>query len=145
MQAVVCKITRDVDVFVVMRRANELAAALDFDDIDRTKIEIAVLELARNILVHAGDGELQIEVAEAGGRCGIVVEARDRGPGIVDIELAMRDGYSTAKTLGAGLPGVKRLMDTFEIESTIGVGTRVRAVKWPVRRRTEARPRGRRP
>lgn len=143
MQVVVCPIARDVDVFVVMQRAHELAAALDFDDIDRTKIEIAVLELARNILAHARNGELQIETVEAGGRRGIAVEARDSGPGIANIELALRDGYSTANTLGAGLPGVKRLMDAFQIESTVGVGTRVRAVKWPVRRRSEA-PLGRR-
>ncbi|HWQ13073.1 MAG TPA: anti-sigma regulatory factor [Roseiflexaceae bacterium] len=128
-----------------MRRAHELAAALEFDEIDRTKIEITVLELARNILAHAGAGELLIEVAESDGRRGIAVEARDHGPGIADIELALRDGYSTANTLGAGLPGVRRLMDTFQIESTVGVGTRVRAVKWPARRRTDVRPGGRRP
>lgn len=144
MQAVVCPITRDVDAFVVMRRAHELAAALEFDDIDRTKIEIAVLELARNILAHAGAGELKLEAVEAEGRRGIAVEARDSGPGIADISLALRDGFSTKNTLGAGLPGVKRLMDAFDIESTVGVGTRVRAVKWPVRRRGETRPGARR-
>jgi serine/threonine-protein kinase RsbT len=145
MQAVVCPISREVDVYVAMRRARELADASGFDDIDRTKIEIAILELTRNILAHAAAGEVRLEAVERDGRPGVVVEARDNGPGIVDIELAMRDGYSTARTLGAGLPGVRRLMDEFEIESTVGVGTRVRAVKWQARRRVVEPLRGRRP
>ncbi|MEN9935579.1 MAG: hypothetical protein RLZZ387_2158 [Chloroflexota bacterium] len=147
MQALVCPITREVDVLVAMRRAHELAASLDFDEIDRTKIEIAVLELTRNILAHAGSGELQLETVSSSDWRGIALEARDHGPGIADIELAMRDGYSTrrSRSLGAGLPGVQRLMDTFSIESTVGVGTCIRAVKWPARGRAPGRPGGRRP
>lgn len=139
MQAVVCPITREVDVYVAMRRAHELARSLGFDDVDRGKLEIAVLELTRNILAHAGTGELQIELVEAEGRRGVAIEARDEGPGIPDIALAMRDGYSTRRSLGAGLPGVQRLMDSFAIESSSERGTRVRAVKWPGRRRGELR------
>ena len=134
MESVVCPVTREVDVYVAMGRARDMATALGFDDIDRTRIEIAVLELTRNILTHAGCGELAIELVEDGERRGIAIEARDQGPGIADIALALRDGYSTAQTLGAGLPGVQRLMDEFHIESTVGVGTRVRAVKWPGKR-----------
>ncbi|MCS6840899.1 MAG: anti-sigma regulatory factor [Roseiflexus sp.] len=134
MEAVVCPVRREVDVYVAMGRARDIATALGFDDIDRTRIEIAVLELTRNILAHAGSGELIIECVEDNGRQGIAIEARDQGPGIADIALALRDGYSTARTLGAGLPGVRRLMDDFHIESTVGVGTRVRAVKWPGKR-----------
>ena len=134
MESVVCPVTREVDVYVAMGRARDMATALGFDDIDRTRIEIAVLELTRNILTHAGSGELAIELVEDGERRGIALEARDQGPGIADIALALRDGYSTAQTLGAGLPGVQRLMDEFHIESTVGVGTRVRAVKWPGKR-----------
>jgi len=134
MKSVVCPVTREVDVYVAMGRARDMATALGFDDIDRTRIEIAVLELTRNILTHAGSGELAIELVEDGERRGIAIEARDQGPGIADIALALRDGYSTAQTLGAGLPGVQRLMDEFHIESTVGVGTRVRAVKWPGKR-----------
>ncbi|WP_448542946.1 anti-sigma regulatory factor [Roseiflexus sp.] len=134
MESVVCPVTREVDVYVAMGRARDMATALGFDDIDRTRIEIAVLELTRNILTHAGSGELAIELVEDGERRGIAIEARDQGPGIADIALALRDGYSTAQTLGAGLPGVQRLMDEFHIESTVGVGTRVRAVKWPGKR-----------
>ncbi|MBO9326304.1 MAG: anti-sigma regulatory factor [Roseiflexus sp.] len=134
MESVVCPVTREVDVYVAMGRARDMATALGFDDIDRTRIEIAVLELTRNILTHAGSGELAIELVKDGERRGIAIEARDQGPGIADITLALRDGYSTAQTLGAGLPGVRRLMDEFYIESTVGVGTRVRAVKWPGKR-----------
>jgi len=134
MESVVWPVTREVDVYVAMGRARDMATALGFDDIDRTRIEIAVLELTRNILTHAGSGELAIELVEDGERRGIAIEARDQGPGIADIALALRDGYSTAQTLGAGLPGVQRLMDEFHIESTVGVGTRVRAVKWPGKR-----------
>lgn len=144
MQAVVCPIAREVDIYVAMGRVRMLVETLGFDEIDRTRIEIAVLELTRNILVHAGSGELHLELIEEAGQPGIVVEARDQGPGIVDIDLAMRDGYSTAHTLGAGLPGVRRLMDTFEIESTSGVGTRVRAVKWLGKRHANSRAGGRR-
>ncbi len=128
--SVVCSIAREVDVYVAMAHTREFAQHLGFDQIDRTRIEIAVLELSRNILVHAGSGEIQIKTTESPEAFGITIEARDNGPGIADIELAMRDGYSTAHTLGAGLPGVRRLMDTFAIESTIGAGTYVRATKW---------------
>lgn len=140
MQSAVCAISREVDVYVAMGRARDLATTLSFDAIDRTRIEIAVLELTRNILVHAGKGELVVELVEDGARRGVALEARDQGPGIADIALAMRDGYSTAHTLGAGLPGVQRLMDEFTIESTVGVGTRVRAVKWPSKRASDGWP-----
>ncbi|HEU5098724.1 MAG TPA: anti-sigma regulatory factor [Roseiflexaceae bacterium] len=130
MAAVICPIGREVDVYVAIGRGREMAASLGFDDIDRTRIEIVILELTRNILVHAGKGELHLEIVEQDGRRGMAVRALDHGPGIPDIALAMRDGYSTAQTLGAGLPGARRLMDDFSIESQVGLGTTVRAVKW---------------
>ena len=145
MQTVTCPIVREVDVYVAIGRGRELATAIGFDDIDRTRIAIVILELTRNILAHAGRGELLLEALEQSGRRGIAVEARDRGPGIPDIALAMRDGYSTANTLGAGLPGVKRLMDSFEITSEVGVGTRARALKWLDERRGKSRAGGRQP
>src|SRR4029453_14695185 len=108
MQAVTCPIGREVDVYVAIGRGREMATSLGFDDIDRTRIEIVILELTRNILAHAPKGELRLEIVEQNGRRGIAVVAQDNGPGIADIALAMRDGYSTAQTLGAGLPGVQR-------------------------------------
>jgi serine/threonine-protein kinase RsbT len=145
MQAVMCPIVREVDIYVAIGRGRELATSIGFDDIDRTRIEIVILELTRNILTHARSGELLLEPVEQAGRRGIAVEARDRGPGIPDIALAMRDGYSTANTLGAGLPGVKRLMDLFEITSEVGIGTRARAIKWLDERRAKSRVGGRQP
>ena len=123
-------IRREVDVYVAVSRGRELARQIGFDEIDRTRIEIAILELTRNILVHAGSGQLTLREVAQNTRRGIEVEASDSGPGIEDIELALRDGYSTAHTLGAGLPGVKRLMDEMVVESVIGIGTTVRAVRW---------------
>src|SRR5919205_4269715 len=102
MQVVTCPIRREVDVYVAIGRGRDMATALGFDDIDRTRIEIVILELTRNILAHAGSGELRLEPLEEEGDRGLAVAAYDTGPGIADIELAMRDGYSTAHTLGAG-------------------------------------------
>ncbi|NJN65871.1 MAG: anti-sigma regulatory factor [Chloroflexaceae bacterium] len=130
MQPFMCSIRRDVDVYIAIVRGREMADALGFDAIDRTRIEIVILELTRNLLVHAGGGQIRLEPVSQYDRCGLAVEAIDQGPGIPDIALAMQDGYSTAHTLGAGLPGVKRLMDDFHIASTVGVGTHVRATKW---------------
>jgi anti-sigma regulatory factor (Ser/Thr protein kinase) len=130
MAGVICSIGREVDVYVAIGRGRELATSLGFDDIDRTRIEIVILELTRNILAHAGTGELHLDILEENGRRGMRVIAQDHGPGIADIALAMSDGFSTAQTLGAGLPGVRRLMDDFAIESEVGAGTMVRAVKW---------------
>ncbi len=139
MSPVICSIRREVDVYVAIGRGRELATALGFNTIDRTRIEIVILELTRNLLVHANGGELRFEKIERQGRQGIAIEAVDTGPGIADIALALSDGYSTAHTLGAGLPGVKRLMDEFSIESAVSVGTRVRAIKWVPQRR-EVKP-----
>ena len=144
MAGVICPINREVDVYVAISRGRAMATALGFDEIDRTRIEIVILELTRNILAHAGTGELHLDILEENGRRGMVVQAQDSGPGIADIALAMRDGYSTAQTLGAGLPGVRRLMDDFSIESELGAGTRVRAVKWLGKPRQTGQAGGRR-
>jgi serine/threonine-protein kinase RsbT len=123
-------VRREVDVYIAVSRGRELAKQIGFDEIDRTRIEIVILELTRNILVHAGEGQLTLQGIAVEGRRGMLVQASDTGPGIADVELALRDGYSTAHTLGAGLPGVKRLMDEFSVETTVGAGTSIRAVRW---------------
>jgi len=123
-------VRREVDVYIAVSRGRELAKQIGFDEIDRTRIEIVILELTRNILVHAGEGQLALQGIAVEGRRGMLVQASDSGPGIADVELALRDGYSTAHTLGAGLPGVKRLMDEFSVETTVGAGTSIRAVRW---------------
>lgn len=145
MDVVTCAIRREVDVYLAIGRGRDLAATLGLDEIDRTRIEIVILELARNILAHADSGELRFELVSSAERRGLAVEARDAGPGIPDIDLALRDGYSTTKTLGAGLPGVRRLMDDFTIKSEVGVGTVVRAVKWLGKPRSRRPSEGRQP
>ena len=124
-------IKREVDVYIAMGYGRSLASSLRFNDIERTKIEIMILELARNILRHAnGAGDITITPVEQNQRQGLLITARDDGPGIPDIARALQDGFSTAGTLGAGLPGVRRLADEFKIESELGSGTTVKAWKW---------------
>jgi serine/threonine-protein kinase RsbT len=124
-------IQSEVDVYIAMGYGRNLASSLGFNDIERTKIEIMILELARNILRHAnGAGDLTLTPVERDQRQGLLITARDDGPGIPDIARAMQDGFSTAGTLGAGLPGVRRLADEFTIESELGSGTTVKACKW---------------
>ena len=125
-------VMREVDVYLAVSRGRELARRIGFDHIDRTRIEIVILELTRNILVHAGSGEIRLRpiIENLSLRSGIEVIAHDQGPGIEDIDLALRDGYSTAHTLGAGLPGVRRLMHEFYLESSPKQGTTVRAIRW---------------
>lgn len=117
-------------------RGRELAATLGFSSTDLTLLATAISELARNILQYAGRGEVVLRIADEGGRRGIVIEARDKGPGIPDIERVLQDGYSTSGSLGLGLPGARRLLDEFEIRSVPGKGTVVFGTKWA---RTHAR------
>jgi serine/threonine-protein kinase RsbT len=123
-------IAHDGDIVEARRKGRELAQTIGFVGSDLTIIATAISEIARNIVVYADRGEISLSVADNGGRRGIVVVARDEGPGISDIERAMRDGYSTGKSLGLGLPGARRLMDDFEIVSAVGEGTTVIMRKW---------------
>ena len=123
-------ITRDADIVVARQTGRELAAELGFKGSDLALIATAISEIARNIVVYAQRGEMDFAIVEEGDRRGISVVARDEGPGIADIEQAMRDGFSTGGSLGLGLPGARRLMDAFEIESRVGAGTTVRMKKW---------------
>jgi serine/threonine-protein kinase RsbT len=123
-------IRSDLDVLIARQRGRELARRVGLSSSDLTLVATAISELARNIFKYARQGEVLVGPLSDGGRRGIVIQARDEGPGIADVGLAMQDGYSTAGGLGLGLPGTKRLMDDFEIHSEIGRGTTVVAKKW---------------
>jgi serine/threonine-protein kinase RsbT len=123
-------INRDGDIVAARQKARELAKQVGFSGSDLTIIATAISEIARNIVVYAHRGEIVLSAAQRGTRRGVLVIARDHGPGIPDIERAMRDGFSTGKSLGLGLPGAKRLMDEFEIASEIGKGTTITMRKW---------------
>lgn len=132
-----CRIENEADIYAAAGLARELAQRIGFDRADAARIEIAVRELASNIVRHAGRGEVLLREVSSGHRRGLEVEAVDQGPGIADVQLALQDGYSTSgKGLGSGLPAVRRMMDTLEIETAVGQGTRVRATRW-LRRPTD--------
>ncbi|OLC66990.1 MAG: ATP-binding protein [Candidatus Rokubacteria bacterium 13_1_40CM_2_68_8] len=120
----------ETDIVVARQKGRELAAASGFGRTEQTLIATAISEVARNIVVHAQRGEIVLCAIESKGRRGLKIVARDQGPGIADPELAMRDGYSTTNSLGVGLPGARRLMDEFELESKPGQGTTVTMRKW---------------
>lgn len=123
-------IDTDADIVAARQRGREIAVALGFTASDGTLIATAISEIARNILLYAKCGEIVLATAAEAGRRGIVIVARDRGPGIPDIRRALQDGYSTSQGLGLGLPGSRRLMDDFAITSEVGVGTTVTMMKW---------------
>ena len=122
-------IASDVQIIAARRKVREIASKIGFGTVDQTRITTAVSELARNIYQFAGKGMVTIFMLE-GDRKGIKIICQDNGPGIADIKLAMTDGYSTGKSLGLGLPGTKRLMDEFQIESESDKGTKVTVTKW---------------
>jgi serine/threonine-protein kinase RsbT len=124
------RITTDDDIVTARQEGRRLSAELGFSSTDLTLIATAISEVARNIRVYAGEGQVQLKLVEEGSRQGISVVARDRGPGIPDLELAMQDGYSTTGSSGLGLPGARRLMDEFEIRSRAGQGVTVAMKKW---------------
>lgn len=124
-------IESDADVVIARQRARELAAALELSSTDQTLLATAISEVARNITAYAGHGEVSVAiVADDGGRRGIRVVASDDGPGIEDVERALQDGFTTGGGLGIGLPGARRLVDEFAIDSAPGRGTTVTLVKW---------------
>ncbi|MCI0651192.1 MAG: ATP-binding protein [Planctomycetes bacterium] len=124
------QIRSDADVVLARQEGRRFASRLEFSSSDLTVISAAISEIARSILEYARTGDMHIKLAEKNGRVGIVVVARDEGPGIRDVELAMQDGYSTSGGLGLGLPGARRLMDEFELRSEVGRGTTVTMRKW---------------
>lgn len=118
------------DVVVLRQHVRALTLELKLSLVDQTKVVTAASELGRNTLEHGGGGHVDMAIVLAGGRTGIRLVFIDSGPGIPDIPLALRDGYTSAKGMGLGLGGSKRLMHDFEIESTPGVGTRIAVVRW---------------
>jgi serine/threonine-protein kinase RsbT len=126
----VLPINSDSDIVAARQRGREVASLLGFTPTDSTLIATAISELARNIVTYAKRGEVVIKNVMSGERVGIIVIARDQGPGIANIAQAMQDGFSTSGSLGLGLPGVKRLMDEFEIVSDPTRGTTVTIKKW---------------
>jgi serine/threonine-protein kinase RsbT len=123
-------VSSDRDLVTARREGRVMAEQLGFTAIDATLVATAISELARNIINYAVDGEIQIGLINDGSRRGISVVACDQGPGIADIKLAVQPGYSTSGSLGLGLPGVRRIMDEFNISSEPGRGTTVTVVKW---------------
>jgi serine/threonine-protein kinase RsbT len=123
-------VSRDADIVTARQLGRELAAKVGFVGSDLTLIATAISEVARNIISYADNGEILLGATSRDGREGLLVVAQDHGPGIPDIDLAMRDGYSTGRSLGLGLPGARRLMDEFEIVSELGRGTTVTMRKW---------------
>lgn len=123
-------IITDTDIVIARQQARELAKTYEFSSSQLAGIAAAISELARNIISYANKGTIKISLVEETNKKGILVVAQDSGPGIADIEKAMQDGYSTTNSLGLGLPGVRRLMDSFEIQSEMGKGTTVTVKKW---------------
>ncbi len=123
-------IEHEADIVSARQKGRELAAASGLSMTEQTLVATAISEVARNIVVYAGRGEVVLTALEDHGRRGVMVVARDEGPGIPNPELAMRDGYSSSNSLGMGLPGARRLVDEFELSSTVGKGTTITMRKW---------------
>jgi len=121
----------DLDIVSARVEGRNLARELGFGTIDQARIATAISELARNVVLYAPEGKVTVRavVSDNEGR-GIEVICEDNGPGIANVGLVMQDGYSTSSGLGMGLPGTKRLMDEFEIETRLGVGTKITVRKW---------------
>ena len=117
-------------VVAVRQAVRQAAVDLGFNLVDQTKIVTASSELARNTLTYGGGGEVTIEAVEDGARRGLRLIFTDRGPGIPDVDLALRDGFTTGSGLGLGLGGARRLSNDFHIESRPGEGTRITIVRW---------------
>ena len=124
------EIASNEDVVFVRRRAREQSHRAGFSLLETTKLVTAASELARNTLEHGGGGHVDIEVITDGIRRGVRMTFVDEGPGIPDLEQALRDGFTTGGGLGLGLGGSRRLVSEFDIQSTIGRGTRVQVIRW---------------
>ncbi|MGH6672780.1 MAG: anti-sigma regulatory factor [Xanthobacteraceae bacterium] len=120
------------DIVKVRQQTRTMAVEAGLSLVDQTKIITAASELARNTLDYGGGGEMRMEVIEDGGRRGLRLTFVDQGPGIADLEQAMKDGYTTGTGLGLGLGGAKRLANEFSIESKPGFGTKITIARWKI-------------
>jgi serine/threonine-protein kinase RsbT len=123
-------IKQDADVLLAYQKGRALAAEMGFSNEDQMIVVIAIMEVARNIVRYAGDGEIVLSIVRQNGKRGMLVVARDNGPGIPNVKRALQDGYSTGGGLGLGLSGARRLMDEFVITSEAGKGTTIEMKKW---------------
>ena len=124
------KLESEFDIVKARQSVRQYAKDAGMGIVDQTRITTAVSELFRNIFMYAGDGMVRVHKGIKDGRQGIIITCMDNGPGIANLEQAMQDGYTSGQGMGYGLPGAKRLVDDFEIQSKPGEGTTVRVMKW---------------
>lgn len=124
------KVSQEQDVVFLKNRVKEVAVKIKMGLVNQTRLITAASELVRNMMRYANGGSCMIEVVSSGRNNGVRLTFEDKGPGIPDIPTAMKDGYSTGKSLGLGLPGAKRLVNEFDIKSKVGEGTKVTILKW---------------
>ncbi|MBC7921321.1 MAG: anti-sigma regulatory factor [Ferruginibacter sp.] len=123
-------VATEPEIILFRNRTRELAIKIGMGLVNQTKLITAASELARNMIRYGGGGTVTLEVISAPKTTGVRLTFRDEGPGIADLSLAMRDGFSTGKSLGLGLPGAKRLANEFSIQSEVGKGTTVTITRW---------------
>jgi len=123
-------LVKSEDIVFMRQRVRERAVAMGLSLVDQTKIVTAASELGRNTIIYGGGGEVEMLELRANGRLGLRLVFKDNGPGISDLQLALKDGYTSGSGLGLGLGGARRLSDQFHIESTPGKGTRVEITRW---------------
>jgi serine/threonine-protein kinase RsbT len=127
---VVVEIRSSEHVGAARKQVQARAVAIGLSTLEMTKFVTAASELARNVLVHGGGGTMTVRDVQRDGKAGLQLDFEDHGPGIADLSLALRDGYTTAKSLGLGLGGAKRLVHEFDIVSRTGPGTHIRITQW---------------
>ncbi|WP_395748903.1 anti-sigma regulatory factor [Prosthecobacter sp.] len=123
-------VTTENDIVYVRQNVRKWAVEMKFSLVEQTKVVTAASELARNLLIYGGGGEVRLEQLQEGVRTGLRVVFEDRGPGIPDVEQALKDGFTSGKGMGLGLGGAKRLVSDFDIHSVVGEGTRITTTKW---------------
>ena len=123
-------VSKEQDVVFLKNRVKEVAVKIKMGLVNQTRLITAASELVRNMMRYANGGDCVVEIVSSGRNNGVRLTFRDKGPGIPDLALAMKDGFSTGKSLGLGLPGTKRLVNEFDLKSKVGEGTTVTIIKW---------------